>query len=79
MKVQLESTTKIVELVVNGATVPARVWEGATENGVTCYAFITRIACKNGLDTDASEFERDLKEQKPPSVEMAAFPARMIL
>jgi hypothetical protein len=29
MKVQLESTTKIVELVINGVAVPARLWEAA--------------------------------------------------
>ena len=79
MKIQLENTTKIVTRIVDGHEVPARVWEGATEGGIPCYAFITRIACKNGLDTDASEFERDLKEQRPPSAEMLAFPARMIL
>ena len=49
------------------------------EGGIPCYAFITLIGCKNGLDTDASEFERDLKERKPASVEMLSFPARIII
>ena len=79
MKIQLENTTKIVTLIVDGREVPARIWEGTTEGGITCYAFITLIACKNGLDTDASEFERDLKERKPASVEMLSFPARIII
>lgn len=43
MKITLESTSKIVEL--NG--VPARVWEGKSESGIPCHAFITRIAVPN--------------------------------
>lgn len=77
MKVTLESTTKIVELVINGVAVPARVWEGATDNGILCHAFITRIAVKN--DDDSAEFERDLHEQRAPSPEIQAIPLRMIL
>jgi hypothetical protein len=73
MKVQLESTDKIVTL--NG--VPARIWEGTTEGGIPCHAYITRIAVKDGLD--ASEFERDLKEHRKPSSEVAAIPMSMIL
>ena len=83
MKVQLESTTKIVELVINGVTVPARLWEGETEGGVPCFALITRIApaIKTPELTAASvaEFERDLKEQRQPSPAMQSFPLRMIL
>jgi hypothetical protein len=77
MKVQLESTTKIVELVVDGVAVPARIWEGRTENGVACHAYITRIAVSN--DDSAEEFERDLQEQKAPSEAIKAIPLRMIL
>jgi len=44
MKVTLESTSKITTLVVNGEDVPARIWEGKTESGIPCHAFITRIA-----------------------------------
>lgn len=77
MKVQLESTSKIVTLVVNGTDVPARLWEGQTTDGIPCHAYITRIAVNNKEDT--SEFERDLKEQPAPSPEMQAIPLRMIL
>lgn len=73
MIVNLESTDKIVEL--NG--VPARVWEGHTEAGVPCHAYVTRIAVSNSVD--ASEFERDLQEQRPPSPEIAAIPLRLVL
>ncbi len=77
MKVELESTDKIVTLVVNGREVPARVWEGTTAKGIRCHAFITRIAVANG--DDAGEFEADLKEQRAPSLEVAAIPLRFIL
>ena len=77
MKVTLESTTKTVMLVVDGVQVPARVWEGVTEKGIPCHALITRIAVHNSLN--AEEFERDLKEQRAPSADIAAIPLRMIL
>lgn len=73
MKVNLESTTKIVEL--NG--VPARVWQGITESGIEVHAFITRIALHK--DDDATEFEKELKECAVPRSDIQSFPARMIL
>jgi hypothetical protein len=76
-KVQLESTSKIVELVIDGKPIPARIWEGATEGGIRCHAFITRIAVAN--NDDSSEFDRDLKECAAPSVEVAMFPSRLIV
>ena len=77
MKVQLESTTKIVFLEVDGLCVPARVWEGHTEAGIPCHAFITRIAVANGLDS--TEFERELQQCRAPSAAVDAIPVRMIL
>lgn len=77
MKVTLENTDKIVTLVVNGSEVPARVWEGATADGIRCHAFITRIAVHE--DDNATEFERDLREMRKPSPAIAAIPLRMIL
>lgn len=73
MKITIEPTLKIVEL--NG--VPARVWEGVTERGVPCHLFVTRIGVAK--DQNAEEFERELEEQRPPSVEIQAIPLRMIL
>jgi len=73
MKVQLESTTKIVRL--NG--VPARIWEGHTAAGVPCHAYVTRIAVAN--DQDASEFERELQEHAAPSLDIEAIPFSMII
>lgn len=74
MKVQLESTTKLIML--NG--IQCRVWEGATEAGIACFAFIPRIGIHQ--DSDASEFERDLQECRPlRNAEVESFPARMVL
>lgn len=73
MNVKLHSTTKIVE--ING--VPARVWEGITEGGIECHAYITRIAVHK--DDDASEFQKDLQEHKAPSSALQAIPLKMII
>lgn len=77
MKAQIESTTKIVALVINGVEVPARVWEGTSEQGVDCHFYVTRVAVAR--DLDASQFEQELFEQRVPTAEIAALPARMIL
>lgn len=77
MKVCLESTTKIVELSTPQGIIPCRVWEGETENGIACHAYIPRIAVGDG--EDAAEFERDLAECRKPSAAIAAIPLRLIL
>jgi hypothetical protein len=77
MEVSLKSTTKIVELLVDGVAIPARIWCGYTASGVACHAYITRIAVAR--DQDSSEFEADLKEHAAPTPDVAAIPLRMIL
>lgn len=77
MKVELRSTDKVVQLVVDGKAVPARIWEGVTESGIPCHAYITRIAVDRA--DDAIEFDRDLKEHMPPSPAIAEIPLRLIL
>jgi len=77
VKVVLESTTKIVRLVVEGREVPARIWEGTTSSGIPCHAYITRIAV--APDQDAAEFERELLEQRRPTAEIDAIPTRLII
>lgn len=64
MTVTLTSTDKIVELKTASGTVPARLWEGFTDKGVRCHAFVTRIAVHK--DDDATEFEKELQEQHAP-------------
>ena len=73
MKITLESTEKVVQL--NG--VPARIWQGTTESGVPCHAYITRIAVDKADDT--SQFERELQEHAAPRAELAVIPLRMII
>jgi hypothetical protein len=78
MKVTLTSTSKIVE--VNG--VPARIWEGVTESGTACFAFITCIAPTQEYPIPSeltAEFAADLSAQPPPSPAVDAIPARLRL
>lgn len=78
MRVTLESTDRIVELVTPQGTVPGRVWEGTTSHGVKCYAVLTRIAAHK--DENLTEFERELKVCRQPSREaLEAIPLRMVL
>lgn len=78
MKVHLESTSQIVELQTPSGVVPARLWEGTTENGIVCHAFITRIAVHK--DDDASEFERELQAHRAPSAVLAGvYETRLVL
>lgn len=78
MKITLESTDKIVDLVTATGTVPARVWEGHTSSGIACHAYVTRIAVDK--HDDASQFERELLETRPPSPDLAAvIPLRLVL
>jgi hypothetical protein len=80
MKVTLESTTRVVEVVTPSGIVPARVWEGETESGIKVVALITRIAHHKRDDAFAHEFEAELKAQRTPSEDaLKAFPARLIL
>jgi hypothetical protein len=84
MKVTLESTTKIVQLEIDGRSVPARVWQGETENGVPVHAFITRIVPEVRLDHPdidwlTAAFERDLQRQAEPSAVVHAIPLRFII
>ena len=77
MKLQIESTTKIVQLVVDGKTIPARLWQGHTDSGVPMHAFITRVAVDK--QENAAEFERDLQEQAVPRAEFDVYPLRLVL
>jgi len=77
MKIVLDSTTKIVDLIIGGVPVPARVWEGVSEKGAPCIAFITRIGVKDG--DDMAEFDRDLEQARTPTPDVAALPGRLVL
>ncbi len=72
MKITIESTTK----TVFANNVECRVWEGKTSTGVEVECLIVRIAASK--TEDLSQFEAELKEQRPPSVQ-TAFPLRLVL
>jgi peptide subunit release factor RF-3 len=74
MKITIESTTKVIDI---GRGLQARLWEGRTSSGTPVEVFITRIAVsKDAPSTVLEQFERELAEQRAPSV---AWPARLIL
>lgn len=60
MKITIESTPTISH--IDG--VPVRHWKGVTEQGVPCDVFIHRLAVSN--DVDATQFERELAEERQP-------------
>lgn len=84
MKITIESTDKIVELVGNDIAAPARIWQGETENGIPVQVFVTRIAPeidRNHPDIDALlvDFERELRRMADPRPSVQAIPMRMII
>lgn len=81
MKITIESTDRLVTLVVNGAEVPARIWEGASDGGVAVVAFITRVSPQTH-DAEANAiFERELLLTRQPVHEpySGAIDLRLIL
>lgn len=81
MKITIESTSIVVDLETDTGVVPARLWEGTTEHGTPCHAFVTRI-CPTIDDPPPEitrEFERDLSECKQPTTALRAIPLRLIL
>lgn len=76
MRVSLESTDRIVE--VDG--VPARVWQGTTDEGVEVTALVTRLAVR--FDDQRGRFESELRRvpDVPPNADsVAAWPNRLVL
>ena len=54
MRVRLESTDRVVEVILDGGRVPGRVWQGQTESGIEVVAVVTSIASR--LEADQSKF-----------------------
>lgn len=70
MKITIESTDKLVQVTINGQTVPARLWQGESDEGIPCVAFITRISplipvSDPRIDELTAAFDRDLKRVSP--------------
>jgi hypothetical protein len=84
MKITIESTDKIVELVGNDIAAPARVWQGETDSGIPVQVFVTRIAPEihrdhPDIDRLTARFERDLQLCAEPRETVRAIPLRMII
>lgn len=84
MKITVESTSKIVTLYVGGHEVPARVWQGETQDGTPVQCFITRIAPEipktdPHIDQLTQQFERELQRCADPRPTIEAIPLRMII
>jgi hypothetical protein len=83
MKIAIESTTKLVQFEIDdGTCVPARVWEGHTDDGIPVHCFITRIcpSIPEPLPADVEEqFKAALQECVPPTPAVQSIPLRMIL
>ena len=79
MKITIENTNQIVELIANGTSIPARLWKGETEGGIEVNVLVTRI----GVDAseDQAAFQAELQETPTTRVESYAtiFPLRLIL
>lgn len=84
MKITLENTDRIVMLELGETEVPARVWQGETEDGIPVHAFITRIAPEipesdPNIDNLTADFERDLQRCADPRPTVRAIPLRFII
>lgn len=80
MKITIESTNKIVELVINGVGVPARIWQGVTESGIPVHCFATlTVPEMPPNDPRHAEFERELISWAPPRPTVEAIPLRLVL
>lgn len=78
MKITIESTDQIVDLVTPQGDVPARLWIGQTESGIVVQCLVTQIAAP--CDADQAQFKRELKECAAPRTELPLFfPLRMVL
>lgn len=76
MTITVTSTSKIVWL--NG--MPARVWEGKTESGISIHCYITRIAVEKNQPPEVDAlFEKELLECKAPSPDVEKIPLKLIL
>jgi len=82
MKITIHSTTKIVQLEDSKGSLPARIWEGHTEDGTPVHCYITRICPtipEPIPESVAVEFAASLQECAAPSTGVRAIPLRLIL
>jgi hypothetical protein len=83
MKITIESTEMLVHFQVGTAQVPARIWEGETDEGIPVHCYVTRICPSIPIAELTPEieaqFQAALKEQAAPTAALQGIPLRMIL
>lgn len=88
MKITLESTTTVIQLQPNGGgkSIAARLWQGKTDKGIPCHAFIPAISptLKRDQQTAAAldQFEReliDIDKHVRPDEPLQAIPLRFFI
>jgi hypothetical protein len=90
MRITIESTDKVVELIaagLNGAPavfIEARIWQGQTDSGIPVQVFVTRIAPEveesdPRVDELTEQFALELRRTAAPRATVAAIPLRLIL
>ena len=82
MRIEIESTSRVVTFEVDGARVPALIWEGRSESGVPVHCFITRIcpSIPEPLPAEVAEaFAAELRVCTPPTEAVVGIPLRMVL
>jgi hypothetical protein len=93
MRITIESTDKLVELLVPVSNtedglltvaVEARVWQGETDSGIPVQVYVTRIAAEipesdPKIDELTAQFTAELKRTATPRPTVAAIPLSMIL
>lgn len=77
MKITIESTGCMVEIVNQGTGVPARLWTGKTESGIEVQVLVSGIAVR--ASEDQAEFQAELQEVAAPTPDALAFPLRMVM
>jgi hypothetical protein len=67
MKILLESTSTIVTLKTPDGSLPARVWEGTTPNGIAVHAYVVRVFANSLDNAPAIEGEMLAEGHRDPS------------
>ncbi len=75
MTITISPTAKIVQI----NDVPARVWQGHTNDNVPVTAFITRISPDSDQESDQNAFREALQETVSPTSRVQSIPLHLIL
>lgn len=84
MRITIENTARMVTLEINGADVPARIWQGTTEDGTPVHCYVTRIVPEvpksdPRIEELTAAFERELHRTADARATVLAIPLRMVI